>query len=123
MPVYVLGFMGMTRRISQNIDPTFHTMLLIAAVGVAIIGVGILCRLFSSTSVSVTATRTATLRDPWGGRTLEWATSSPPPFYNFAEVPDVQSRDEWWDMKEKGTAHKRPAKYEEIHMPKTRQQV
>ena len=61
MPVYVLGFMGMTRRISQNIDPTFHTMLLIAAVGVAIIGVGILCGLFSSTSVSVTATRTATL--------------------------------------------------------------
>ncbi|WP_202215012.1 cbb3-type cytochrome c oxidase subunit I, partial [Klebsiella pneumoniae] len=44
MPVYVLGFMGMTRRISQNIDPTFHTMLLIAAVGVAIIGVGILCQ-------------------------------------------------------------------------------
>lgn len=119
MPVYVLGFMGMTRRISQNIDPTFHTMLLIAAVGVAIIGVGILCQVIQFyVSIRDRNQNRDVTGDPWGGRTLEWATSSPPPFYNFAEVPDVQSRDEWWDMKEKGTAHKRPAKYEEIHMPK-----
>ena len=119
MPVYVLGFMGMTRRISQNIDPTFHTMLLIAAVGVAIIGVGILCQVVQFyVSIRDRNQNRDVTGDPWGGRTLEWATSSPPPFYNFAEVPDVQSRDEWWDMKEKGTAHKRPAKYEEIHMPK-----
>ncbi|KAA1444905.1 cytochrome o ubiquinol oxidase subunit I, partial [Escherichia coli] len=36
----------------------------------------------------------------------------------FADVPHVQTRDAWWDMKEKGTAYKRPAQYEEIHMPK-----
>ena len=94
-------------------------MLLIAAVGVAIIGVGILCQVIQFyVSIRDRDQNRDLTGDPWGGRTLEWATSSPPPFYNFAEVPDVQSRDEWWDMKEKGTAHKRPAKYEEIHMPK-----
>ncbi len=56
--------------------------------------------------------------DPWGGRTLEWATSSPPPFYNFAIVPQVHERDAFWEMKEKGEAYKQPAHYEEIHMPK-----
>ncbi|GAA0344857.1 cytochrome o ubiquinol oxidase subunit I [Morganella psychrotolerans] len=119
MPVYVLGFMGMTRRISQNIDPVFHTMLVIAAVGVAIIGVGILCQVIQFyVSIRDRDLNRDLTGDPWGGRTLEWATSSPPPFYNFAQVPDVQSRDEWWDMKEKGTAYKRPAKYEDVHMPK-----
>lgn len=56
--------------------------------------------------------------DPWGGRTLEWATSSPPPFYNFAEVPVIHERDAFWEMKEKGEAYKQPAQYAEIHMPK-----
>ncbi|KES13332.1 hypothetical protein SASC598P14_008540, partial [Snodgrassella alvi SCGC AB-598-P14] len=56
--------------------------------------------------------------DPWDGRTLEWSTSSPVPFYNFAVQPQVESRDAFWDEKEKGIAYKKPAKYEEIHMPK-----
>ena len=58
------------------------------------------------------------LWNEWGGRTLEWATSSPPPFYNFAIVPQVHERDAFWEMKEKGEAYKQPAHYEEIHMPK-----
>ncbi len=45
MPLYVLGFMGMTRRLSQQIDPQFHTMLMVAAAGAALIALGILCQL------------------------------------------------------------------------------
>ncbi len=45
-----------------------------------------------------------TTGDPWNGRTLEWATSSPPPFYNFAVIPTVTSHEEFWDMKKRGLA-------------------
>jgi len=53
--------------------------------------------------------------DPWDGRTLEWATASPPPAYNFSIIPTADKRDAFWEMKQKGIA---PPKYEDIHMPK-----
>jgi cytochrome o ubiquinol oxidase subunit 1 len=56
--------------------------------------------------------------DPWGGRTLEWATSSPPPFYNFASLPVVRDIDAFTDMKARGEVPKQEDKYEQIHMPK-----
>src|SRR5207237_3413243 len=40
--------------------------------------------------------------DPWNGRTLEWATSSPPPAYNFAVLPRVETIDAFWEMKRRG---------------------
>ncbi|EKN6038598.1 cytochrome o ubiquinol oxidase subunit I [Yersinia enterocolitica] len=119
MPLYVLGFMGMTRRLSQDINPEFHPMLMVAAGGAALIACGILCQVIQVfVSIRDREQNRDLTGDPWGGRTLEWSTSSPPPFYNFAVVPEVTDRDEFWDMKEKGKAYKRPAKYEEIHMPK-----
>lgn len=119
MPLYALGFMGMTRRLSQHIDPAFHTLLCVAAAGAAIIALGVVCMviqvviscLHRKENLDVTG-------DPWDGRTLEWSTSSPVPFYNFATQPQIESRDAFWDEKEKGIAYKKPAKYEEIHMPK-----
>ncbi|WP_174891618.1 cytochrome o ubiquinol oxidase subunit I [Candidatus Hamiltonella defensa] len=119
MPLYVLGLMGMTRRLSQNINPQFHPLLMVAAGGAALIACGILCQ-FIQIFVSIRdreKNRDLT-GDPWGGRTLEWATSSPAPFYNFAVVPEINSRDAFFDMKEKGEAYPRPEKYTKIHMPK-----
>ena len=119
MPLYILGFMGMTRRISQNIDPEFHLLLVIAACGAALIALGILCQLIMIfVSVRDRDQNRDLTGDPWGARTLEWSTSSPPPFYNFAVVPQVHDRDAFWDMKEKGEAYVKPAKYEKIHMPR-----
>ena len=57
-----------------------------------------------------------TTGDPWNGRTLEWATASPPPFYNFAVIPEVRDRDAFWEMKRSGTAHA-SVKYEDIVVP------
>ena len=119
LPLYALGFMGMTRRLSQDINPEYHTMLLIAVGGAVLILIGIMCQLLQLVVSIKDRNKNRDLTgDPWGGRTLEWATSSPPPFYNFAEIPVVSERDAFWDMKEKGTAYQRPAKYTEIHMPK-----
>ncbi|MES4614141.1 MULTISPECIES: cytochrome o ubiquinol oxidase subunit I [Ewingella] len=119
MPLYALGFMGMTRRVSQNIDPEFHPLLVVAACGAALIAIGILCQLIMIVvSVRDRDQNRDLTGDPWGARTLEWATSSPPPFYNFAVVPQVHDRDAFWDMKEKGEAYVKPAKYEKIHMPR-----
>ncbi|NDJ58669.1 cytochrome o ubiquinol oxidase subunit I [Enterobacteriaceae bacterium 4M9] len=119
MPLYVLGFMGMTRRLSQQIDPQFHPLLTVAAVGAALIAIGVLCQVIQLyVSVRDRDQNRDLTGDPWGGRTLEWSTASPPPFYNFALVPQVHERDAFWEMKEKGEAYKQPTHYEKIHMPK-----
>ncbi|WP_048635815.1 cytochrome o ubiquinol oxidase subunit I [Brenneria goodwinii] len=119
MPLYALGFMGMTRRLSQQINPEFHPLLLVASLGVVLIGLGVLCQVMQFyISIRDRHQNRDLTGDPWDGRTLEWSTSSPAPFYNFATVPHVHDRDAFWDAKEKGEAYKKPAGYEAIHMPK-----
>jgi cytochrome o ubiquinol oxidase subunit 1 len=59
--------------------------------------------------------------DAWvNGRTFEWVTSSPPPFYNFAFLPQGAGVDRFWADKQNGVAYTRPEKYEDIHMPTNR---
>jgi cytochrome o ubiquinol oxidase subunit 1 len=118
MPLYVLGLMGVTRRMSHFEDPSLQIWFQIAALGVALIGVGIFAMIVQ---FYVSFKRRHALRDvtgdPWGGRTLEWATSSPPPDYNFAFTPRVYESDTWADMKKQG--YKRPLDgFTAIHMPK-----
>ena len=119
MPLYVLGFMGMTRRVSQHLDPQFHGWLVVAACGAALIAVGVLCQVIQLVvSIRDREQNRDLTGDPWGGRTLEWATSSPPPFYNFAIEPKIKGLDAFWDAKQDGSAYQQPEHYDPIHMPK-----
>ncbi len=119
VPLYMLGFMGMTRRVSQQIDPEYQHLLFVAAGGAVVILFGIIFQLLQ---LVVSIIQREKLRDvtgdPWGGRTLEWSTSSPPPLYNFAIVPQVKGLDAFWESKESGEAYRNPGHYQPIHMPK-----
>ena len=109
----------MTRRVSQNIDPEFHGWLVVAACGAGLIALGVLCQVIQIVvSIRDREKNRDLTGDPWGGRTLEWATSSPPPFYNFAIEPKVTGLDAFWEAKADGSAYKKPAQYAPIHMPK-----
>jgi cytochrome o ubiquinol oxidase subunit 1 len=118
MPLYVLGLMGVTRRMSQFDDPSLQIWFQIAAFGALLIAAGIGAFFIQ---LVVSYRRREQLRDvtgdPWDGRTLEWSTSSPPPDYNFAFTPVVHDNDAWHDMKRRGAV--RPTSgFKPIHMPK-----
>ena len=103
MPLYVLGLMGVTRRLRYFEDPSLQIWFVIAAFGALLILLGVAAFLVQ---IWVSIRRRNELRDttgdPWNGRTLEWSTSSPPPAYNFAFTPIVHDSDAWWDMKQRG---------------------
>ncbi|VVE68595.1 cytochrome o ubiquinol oxidase subunit I [Pandoraea anapnoica] len=118
MPLYLLGLMGVTRRVSHFDDMSLQIWFRVAAVGALLIAIGIACFIIQ---LVVSYMRRDQLRDetgdPWGGRTLEWSTSSPPPVYNFAFTPLIHDNDAWWQMKQHG--FKRPMDgFIPIHMPK-----
>ncbi|BCJ08812.1 MULTISPECIES: cytochrome o ubiquinol oxidase subunit I [Pseudomonas] len=118
MPLYALGFMGMTRRLNHSDNPLWEPYLYVAVVGAVLILFGIACQLIQIyVSVRDRKDNMDVTGDPWGGRTLEWSTSSPPPFYNFAHMPEHVGLDAWHEAKQAGAAYKAPAKYEAIHMP------
>ncbi len=118
MPLYVLGLMGVTRRMSHFDDPSLQIWFQIALVGAVFIGIGIICFLLQ---FYVSYRKRDSLRDetgdPWDGRTLEWSTTSPPPQYNFAITPCVYDNDAWWHMKANGFKHPREG-FAPVHMPK-----
>ncbi|WP_062570270.1 cytochrome o ubiquinol oxidase subunit I [Pseudoalteromonas arabiensis] len=119
MPLYVLGFLGMTRRLNHTNNPDWNIWLYIAAGGAVIIMFGILFQVVQLVvSFKNREQLDDTTGDPWNGHTLEWASASPPQYYNFAKIPHVDDIDAWTDMKEKGLAYKQEASYSPIHMPK-----
>src|SRR5689334_10213504 len=125
-PLYVLGLMGMTRRLQHIPDPSWRPLLLVAEAGAIVIFCGILCQVAQLyVSIRTRERRRDLTGDPWDGRTLEWTTSSPPPPYNFAVLPQVETIDAFWEMKRRGLtaglagglAGGEP-RYEAIEMPR-----
>jgi cytochrome o ubiquinol oxidase subunit 1 len=117
-PLYVLGLMGVTRRMRVFDDPSLQIYFVVAAFGAGLIAIGIGAFLIQiAVSIRDRNKNRDLSGDPWNARTLEWATSSPPPDYNFAFTPLVHDIDAWHDMKTRG--YKRPlTDFIPIHMPK-----
>ncbi|MFD1881199.1 cytochrome o ubiquinol oxidase subunit I [Paracoccus pacificus] len=118
LPLYIVGLMGVTRRLRVFDDPSYQIYFAVAGVGALLIAAGIGALLMQ---IMVSIRDRDRLRDetgdPWQGRTLEWSTSSPPPDYNFAMTPVVYDIDAWQDMKDHG--YTRPQSgFAPIHMPK-----
>jgi cytochrome o ubiquinol oxidase subunit I len=134
MPLYVLGLMGMTRRMQHYDVAQWRPWLLIAAGGAAVILAGIILQI---AQLAVSIRRRDELRDatgdPWNGRSLEWATASPPPAFNFAILPVVEGEEAYWGIKQEARHQAAPAEqpvdaknaeaasqepvYEDIEMP------
>lgn len=118
MPLYILGLMGASRRLDHYEASTgWQPLFIVAAIGVVIIMCGIGFQILQIiVSIKQRKENRDITGDPWNGRTLEWSTSSPPPFYNFALIPEVHERDPFWAMKHAQTVEK--PQYKDIHMPK-----
>jgi cytochrome o ubiquinol oxidase subunit 1 len=122
MPLYVLGFLGMTRRMQHYDVAAWRPWLVVAAFGAVLILIGIV---FQIAQLVVSIRHREELRDrtgdPWHGRSLEWATSSPPPVFNFAVLPDVQGEDAYWYQKTRAKRldlEKTEPRYQDIEMPR-----
>ncbi|VIO72995.1 Cytochrome bo(3) ubiquinol oxidase subunit 1 [Bradyrhizobium ivorense] len=124
MPLYVTGLMGMTRRLQHYDVLAWQPWLLVAEAGAVIVMVGIICQVVQLVvSIRHREQLRDTTGDPWNGRTLEWATASPPPAWNFAVLPRVDDIDAFWAKKQRMLAKQelpgRQRRYEPIEMPKS----
>jgi cytochrome o ubiquinol oxidase subunit I len=122
MPLYAVGFLGMTRRMQHYDVAEWRPWLVVAAGGAVLILIGIV---FQIMQLVVSIRDRAELRDstgdPWDGRSLEWATASPPPVFNFAITPDVSGADAYWTTKmrarEQALQGEAP-QYKDVEMPR-----
>jgi cytochrome o ubiquinol oxidase subunit 1 len=121
MPLYALGLMGATRRMDHYPDVHWQPLMLVALGGAMLILLGIVLTVVQLVvSIRTKDQRRDLTGDPWGGRTLEWSTPSPPPIWNFARLPQVGGLDAFWAAKQKGR-HVEVAeeRYHAIHLPRS----
>jgi cytochrome o ubiquinol oxidase subunit 1 len=122
-PGYVVGLEGMTRRLQHYDVAAWRPWLVVAAAGVVILAAAIAVQAAQLiVSIRTRAQRREPTGDPWDGRNLEWSIASPPPPFNFAELPKVHNQEPYWDMKQRAieTGHlQRPEpQYQPIEMPR-----
>jgi cytochrome o ubiquinol oxidase subunit I len=122
MPLYVAGLMGMTRRLQHYDVPEWRPWMLIAAAGIVIMFAALTCQVIQFV---VSIRKREELRDetgdPWDGRSLEWATPSPPPAFNFAVLPNVEGLDAYWGIKQRALESQPTSEephYTAIEMPR-----
>ena len=117
-PLYAVGLLGMTRRMQHYADLSWQPYMIVAEVGALVIFCGILATIAQLViSIRTRDYRRDLTGDPWNGRTLEWSIASPPPAYNFALLPTVDSLDAFWVMKQRAAANP-PERYPAIEVPR-----
>jgi cytochrome o ubiquinol oxidase subunit 1 len=115
-PLYILGFMGATRRLDHyDASLGWQGLFIVAGVGVMIIALGVAFQLLQLGYSIWKRNENRVGNDPWDARTLEWSIASPIPEYNFATIPQVTSRDQFWVDKKTGVSHRQ--EYEDIQVP------
>jgi cytochrome c oxidase subunit I+III len=101
-PMHIAGLLGMPRRVyTYPSGLGFDAPNLVETIGAYLFALGIL---LVAVNVLWSRKRGAVAGpDPWGANTLEWATESPPPHYNFAVIPRVRSADPNWDVADRAS--------------------
>jgi heme/copper-type cytochrome/quinol oxidase subunit 1 len=95
-PMHISGLLGMPRRVyTYPADMGWTTLNLISSIGAVITVVGMVAVLANIVWSLLAGSPAGD--DPWGGNTLEWSTTSPPPKHNFESIPIVRSADPNWD--------------------------
>lgn len=119
IPLYILGIMGATRRLDHyDSSLGWQGLFIVAGFGVLTICLGVFFQVLQLVySIWKRKENRDLTGDPWNGRTLEWSTSSPAPSYNFAIIPEVSERDQFWVDKHKRGESEKP-QYKAIRMPK-----
>ena len=122
MPLYVVGLLGMTRRMQHYDVAEWRPWLAAATFGTALLAIGVVLQILQLVfSIRDREHLRDTTGDPWDGRSLEWATSSPPPVFNFAVLPNVTGQDAYWRIKENAKNQQlqtRERDYEDIELPR-----
>ncbi|CCF84847.1 Cytochrome c oxidase, subunit I (fragment, part 2) [Nitrolancea hollandica Lb] len=121
-PMHFVGVDGMSRRYyTYHAGLGFDFWNMVETMGAYVLGVAILLLIFLMARAWMSTEKAPS--DPWDGRTLEWSIPSPPPVYNYAEIPIVHYRDAFWEQKH-GTGakvarhqHQGDGQGHAIHMP------